>query len=391
MSRNPRLVPRPPSSRRALGALLAVALVGAGCSSAQEQDGPPTYDTGDAVQARVLPQLAATGEDVESADEAAWVVDATVADVEEGTAVALVAETGDGTWETVSEAETDGRGRVSLTSLADGELHVVVGEGDDAVGASVDTADAPEASFTDDFDEDPVDEADGPWVTRDQGYIGVRTCSRASADAAEVADGVLRLSVLEDPDRRGDECQLPGRRKKFPYRLNGHVGTEASYAFTYGFAAARIRTQAARGQHSAFWMQAAGGQQPGGPAKGGAEIDVMEYFGDDHPEGGLTSFTYFLDKAGKKQTVGGWLPDAEELGDDWASDYHVFSVEWTPDEYVFRIDGRVTQRLEGETSGRPEFLILSLLSSDYELPRFNGELPEHMDVDWARVWETGPR
>ncbi len=391
MSRNPRLAPRPPSSRRALGALLAVAHVGAGCSSAQEQDGPPTYDTGDAVQARVLPQLAATGEDVESADEAAWVVDATVADVEEGTAVTLVAETGDGTWGTVSEGETDGKGRVSLTSPADGELHVVVGEGDDAVGASVDTSDAPEASFTDDFDEDTVDEADGPWVTRDQGYIGVRTCSRASADAAVVTDGVLRLSVTEDPDRRGDECQLPGRRKKFPDRLNGHVGTEASYAFTYGFAAARIRTQAARGQHSAFWMQAVGGQQPGGPAKGGAEIDVMEYFGDDHPEGGLTSFTYFLDKAGKKQTVGGWLPDAEELGDDWASDYHVFSVEWTPDEYVFRIDGRVTQRLEGETSGRPEFLILSLLSSDYELPRFNGELPEHMDVDWARVWETGPR
>ena len=390
MSRNPRLAPRP-STRRALGALLAVALVGAGCSSAQEQDGPPTYDTGDAVQARVLPQLAATGEDVESADEAAWVVDATVADVEEGTAVTLVGETGDGAWETVSEAETDGEGRVSLTSPADGELHVVVGEGDDAVGASVDTADAPEASFTDDFDEDTVDGADGAWATRDQGYIGVRTCSRASADAAEVADGVLRLSVLEDPDRRGDECQLPGRRKKFPFRLNGHVGTEASYAFTYGFAAARIRTQAARGQHSAFWMQAVGGQRPGGPAEGGAEIDVMEYFGDDHPEGGLTSFTYFLDEAGKTQTVGGWLPDVEELGDDWASAYHVYSVEWTPDEYVFRIDGRVTQRLEGETSGRPEFLILSLLSSDYELPRFDGELPEHMDVDWARVWETGPR
>lgn len=391
MSRNLRLVPRTLPSRRALGALLAVALVGAGCSSPESTPAPPTYDASDAVQARVLPQLAATGEDVEAADEAAWVVDATVADVEAGTAVTLVAETGDGEWETVSEAETDDEGHVALTSRKDGELHVVVGEGDDAVGAAVDTADAPEASFTDDFDEDTVDEADGRWVTRDQGYIGVRTCSRAAADAAEVTDGVLRLSVLEDPDRPGDECQLPGRRKKFPFRLNGHVGTEGSYAFTYGFAAARIKTQAARGQHSAFWMQAVGGQQPGGPAKGGAEIDVMEYFGDDHPEGGLTSFTYFLDQAGEKQTVGGWLPEVDELGDDWASDYHVFSVEWTPEEYVFRIDGRVTQRIEGETSGQPEFLILSLLSSDYELPRFNGELPEHMDVDWARVWETGPR
>ena len=91
------------------------------------------------------------------------------------------------------------------------------------------------------------------------------------------------------------------------------------------------------------------------------------------------------------QTVGGWLPNADELGDDWAEKFHVFSVEWTPKEYVFRIDGKVTQRLKGETSGRPEFLILSLLSSDYELPRFNGELPETMEVDWARVWETGPK
>ncbi len=162
------------------------------------------------------------------------------------------------------------------------------------------------------------------------------------------------------------------------------------YSFTYGYAAARIRTQSARGQHSAFWMQAVGGQQTGGPKVGGAEIDIMEYFGDDHPEGGLTSFTYFLDEDGNKQTVGGWLPDVEQYGDDWADEYHVFSVEWTPDEYVFRIDGQVTQRLEGETSGREEFLILSLLSSDYELPRFNGELPEHMEVDWARVWETDP-
>ena len=39
----------------------------------------------------------------------------------------------------------------------------------------------------------------------------------------------------------------------------------------------------------------------------------------------------------------------------------------------------------------PEFLILSLLSSDYELPRFDGELPETMEVDWVRVWETGPK
>ena len=374
-----------------ISAALAGALLVTGCSSSDGGDAtPPSYETSDSVKAQVLPQLAANGEDVESADDAAWVVDATIADVDEGTAVTLVAKGDDG-WSEVDEQETDGKGHVSLTSRASGDLHVVVGDGDDAVGAEVSTEDAPEATFTDDFDEKTVDGDGATWVTRAQGYTGVRTCSQASPEAAEVTDGVLRLSVTEDPDREGDECQLPGKRKKFPYRLNGHVGTEGTYAFTYGFAAARIKTQAARGQHAAFWMQAVGGQGTGGPKKGGAEIDVIEYFGDDHPEGGLTSFTYFLDKAGKKQTVGGWLPNADELGDDWAEQYHVFSVEWTPEEYVFRIDGKVTQRLKGVSSGRPEFLILSLLSSDYELPRFNGELPETMEVDWARVWETGPK
>jgi beta-glucanase (GH16 family) len=386
MSRTPRLA----SPSRLLAGLLAVALVTAGCSGAGGGDAnPPSYEQSDAVDATVLPQLAANGEDTEAADDASWVVDVTVDDVEEGTAVALVARTDDG-WDDVDEQETDADGRVFLTSRSSGDLHVVVGDDDDAIGAEVSTDDAPAATFTDDFDEDTSDEEGGSWTTRDQGYIGVRTCSRAGVEAAEVTDGVLRLSVMEAPDREGDECQLPGRRKKFPYRLNGHVGTEGTHAFTYGFAAARIRTQSARGQHAAFWMQAVGGQKTGGPEKGGAEIDIIEYFGDDHPEGGLTSFTYFLDKNGKKRTVGGWLPDAEELGDDWSEQYHVFSVEWTPEEYVFRIDGQVTQRLEGPTSGVPEFLILSLLSSDYELPRFNGELPETMEVDWARVWETGP-
>ncbi|WP_374457502.1 family 16 glycosylhydrolase [Nocardioides sp.] len=390
MSRNLRLATRSARSRRVLSGLLAVAFVTTACSSGD--DGPPSYSASDDLEVRVLPQLAATGEDTESADDAAWVVDATVDGVDEGTTVTLYATTDDGGWESVSEDETDDEGRVALTTRTPGDLQVVVGDDDDAIGAKVSTDDAPEATFTDDFDKDSVDEKKhGLWTTRAVGVTSVRTCSRADADGAAVDDGVLVLSVLEDPTKDDEECRLPGRRKQFPYRINGHVGTEGTYGFTYGYAAARIKTQSARGQHSAFWMQPIGGQTKGGAKKGGAEIDIMEYFGDDHPEGGLTSFTYFLDKAGKKQTVGGWVPDLDQYGEGWADQYHVFSVEWTPQEYVFRIDGKVTHRLEGETSGKPEFLILSLLSSDYELPRFNGELPEHMEVDWARVWETGPK
>lgn len=388
MSRSLRLVPRPRPTQRVLACLLAVAFVASACSSSTEDGGGPSYAPSDALQVQVLPQLAGTGEDPEAADDAEWVVDATAADAEEGTAATLYGKGADGAWESVSDGKTDKDGAMALTASEAGDLLLVVGDGEGAIGAEVSTNDAPQASFTDDFDEDSVDEPGGAWASRTQGRIGVRTCSKADPSGAEVGDGVLTLSVLKDP--AGGECQLPRRRKKFPYRLNGHVGTEGSYGFTYGFAAARLRTQSDRGQHAAFWMQAIGGQRDGGPKKGGAEIDIMEYFGDDHPQGGLTSFTYYLDQAGKKQTEGGWLPGVDDLGDDWASSYHVYSVEWTPEEYVFRIDGQVTQRIEGETSGRDEFLILSLLSSDYELPRFNGKLPESMEVDWARVWEMGP-
>ena len=68
----------------------------------------------------------------------------------------------------------------------------------------------------------------------------------------------------------------------------------------------------------------------------------------------------------------------------------MFSVEWSPGGYVFRIDGRETWRTSAGVSERAEYLILSLLSSDYELPGLGGEdrLPQHMYVDWVQFWRS---
>ena len=74
--------------------------------------------------------------------------------------------------------------------------------------------------------------------------------------------------------------------------------------------------------------------------------------------------------------------------DSWWSRYHVFSVDWTSSGYVFRIDGQITWRSSKAVSRRPQFLILSLLSSDFELGRLGGDerLPQHADVDWVAAW-----
>ena len=98
---------------RALAAALAGALLVTGCSSSDDGDAtPPSYKQSDSVTARVLPQLAANSEDVESADDAAWVVDARIADVDEGTAVVLVAKDDDGTGrEHAADDHGDGEGQ----------------------------------------------------------------------------------------------------------------------------------------------------------------------------------------------------------------------------------------------------------------------------------------
>ena len=133
----------------------------------------------------------------------------------------------------------------------------------------------------------------------------------------------------------------------------------------------------------------------------GSEIDIIEWFGKDVPNGGLTSFIYAPSYQGKKIPLGGsagggWIKKPEQYlenqNDDWYKRYHVFSVEWNPSGYIFRIDGQETGRINKGVSGVPEYPILSILSSDYELSKLPGKdekknLPQTMQVDWIHTWQ----
>lgn len=133
---------------------------------------------------------------------------------------------------------------------------------------------------------------------------------------------------------------------------------------------------------------------PGNPAKSGAEIDIVEYFGEGYPQGGLASFLYYLNSKNESEKVGGVWPKATRQlppGDDWWRSYHVFSVEWTKKQYIFRVDEREIFRTKEGVSGVPQYLILSLLTSDWELPKLDkSTLPSTMHVDWVRVWQSQP-
>lgn len=369
--------------RPAVLAAVAMSVLLAGCSGGDDPsaDGPDqvplTVDPD--VRARLLPQLADPGEDARDADDASWVVEVVAGKEAAGTPVELEANGKDG-WSVVDTAELDGRGRADLLSPASGELRVVTDREAETGTEVMDTADVAGPDLSDEFDS--LDE--DLWASRLQGYAGVRMCSKADDSAVEASDGVLQLSVIDDPD--AGKCRL-GRRA-YDYRLNGHIGTQGLYEFRYGYAAARVKFQSARGQHGAFWLQTPS-PGAGSPKEAGGEIDVIEYFGDGTKTGGLTQWAYW--HQGKKvRKSGGFIEDHEEFGEDWSNRFHVFSVEWTPDEYVFRIDGKVSFRTDKGVSGVPQFLVLSLLSSDYELKHMSDEeLPQTMEVDWVRVWDAG--
>jgi hypothetical protein len=352
------------------------------------------------IEVSVLPSIAQPGAEPASSDEAMGAVAATLEPAKSGREVVLEVER-DGGWQEEATAEQDADGRVEFLLPAGGldASYRVTSPGGDGLAEATSEEVAGdlwgEPDFDDEFDGDAMS---ADWLNRGEAYNpeGLRACSRADAQAVEVKGGTMGLSVLLDRARADETCRAKDGKGKvigdFAYRLNGHVMTNGHY-FRYGVLAARIKFQQRQGQHASLWMQPAISESTTDSGKGGTEIDVIEWFGEGVKNGGLASFIYMLTPDGLEQ-VGGMLEDPDQYltgkDDSWFEDYHVFSVEWTPEEYIFRIDGQETWRTSEGISHQPEYPILSLLSSDYELDNLGKEshLPQTMRVDWLKFWEA---
>ena len=348
---------------------------------------------------RVLPQISQQGRRTARADAARVAVEVTVKPRRKGRVVRLQVKRGS-RWKNVGRARLDRRGRTTFSARAERRgkplTYRVRAARDGRLGRVVSRPRSTERwrtpLWTDEFSGRSLRPE---WSQRGQTYErkSLRRCSKGSPKAVKVRGGKVRLSVIKDRSRKG-KCRAIKRGSssgRYAYRLNGHISTQHAVSFRYGFAAARVRMHKRRGQHSSFWLQptTSYGRTP---RTAGAEIDVIEYFGDKHPRGGLTSFIHWR-KKGKLIKTGSWLKQPrsflENKRDGWSKNYHVFSVEWTPKMYIFRIDGQETWRTRKGVSGQPQYPILSLLSSDYELSYMKDrQLPQHMSVDWMRIWQA---
>jgi beta-glucanase (GH16 family) len=348
------------------------------------------------ISLEVLPQIVQQGKRTASANSAKGAVTATIKPVKVGRKVVLERLNGS-SWKKVGTAKQERSGdanfRAAVSSNGAAVTYRVTAQkfkGLKKVSSSAaDTTQWLAPTFTDEFSGSSLSPV---WNMRGQDYEAQskRKCSKGDPKAVKVGGGALRLSVIKDKSAKG-KCKASSRKKnkKISYRLNGHVGTEGGFDFKYGVAAARIKMQKSQGQHASFWSQPNGGN---GPGSAGHEIDIIEYFGDKHPQGGLTSFIHWY-KGKKLIKTGSWIKDSKSFlknkKDGWSKNYHVFSVQWTPKTIIFRIDGKETWRTSARVSKEQQYLILSLLASDYEaLEMSDKKLPQHMYVDWVRVWET---
>ncbi len=325
-----------------------------------------------------------------------------------GDSVRLQSSAKSNSWADVATAKQDKAGTATFMVedvKPTAKLRVVMGA-DDAIESRAQSPSYAHLSFKDDFNGSRMnqDAANG-WHHRYVGVLSInmgRICSESSPNSVSVSRGSLILQTLQTPGKSTPACaaELAKTYKKVKKPVgspsgrimtNGHVSTitaenPGGFQFRYGVAAARIKFAKNRGQHGSFWMQPAN-KQPG------TEVDIIEYFGDDFSRGGLTHALYYK-KNGVSQKAG-TLPEVGDLSsiygnDDWWKDYHVYSVEWTPAEYIFRVDGKETWRSKKGVSQAPAYLILSLLSSDWELP----SLPRDdvkgntMGIDWVKVWQN---
>ena len=149
---------------------------------------------------------------------------------------------------------------------------------------------------------------------------------------------MCRLTPSRYPVRRRDCLPASAKRRRRERQLRSiharcpHLSPRraARVEILVDGAAARIKFHRLRGQHGAFWMQPLEAMYPGGT---GHEIDVIEYFGDNHNRAGLTTFIHRYE-GDQVVKIGSRITDPRSLlksrRDRWSKTYHVFSVQWTP-------------------------------------------------------------
>jgi glycosyl hydrolase family 16 len=242
-----------------------------------------------------------------------------------------------------------------------------------------------------------------PWDYRltDVYDAGGRWCSAPRKANVAVRKGTVRLTMSKASkavstrvaaSARGKQARAGEKVVGCPQGVfdNAMVSTQGRFTVSSGIVAARVKFPRTPGAHASVWLQSDAGQ----------ELDMIETFGHGR---GVTNVIHV--KGIKMPADGKDAYVASKLVADpaWWDAWHTVSVEWDRRSVRFRLDGRLTRELKVNLAPANYFLVISLLSSDWETYRLKRpdarpgsgvnaadvakpKLPFSMQVDWVRAW-----
>ena len=198
----------------------------------------------------VLPGIVQNGVTTADAGQADLFAEARFTPVRPGRAVVAQRRLPGGDWERVGKDVQGAEGKVRFQLPQDSttpyQFRVVAAAHDGAPKL----ASSPQASnrWRLDFEDQFTYGVDTTlWITRGDVHSpdSSRTCARAdSSMVTPTGDGALRLTVQQDASYAADSCSWKnpstGAGGTEDYYLNAHIGTQGTYSFRYGVAAARV-------------------------------------------------------------------------------------------------------------------------------------------------------
>ncbi|MBT8272045.1 MAG: glycoside hydrolase family 16 protein [Flavobacteriaceae bacterium] len=203
-----------------------------------------------------------------------------------------------------------------------------------------------------------------------------------SPENAYIENDCLIIKAIHESDSHGINQYTSAR-----------LNTANKRTWKYGKIAARIKLPEGNGIWPAFWMLGANIDENGGdtPWPQSGEIDILELYGSKD-NGAIEANMHYADASDSHAMMGAVTFRLEQ--GIFADDFHIFELAWDQDSITWFVDGQrfawtsITAEDRSEFH-EPFFILLNIAVGGAHAgrPDSNTSFPQHMYVDWIRVYE----
>ena len=240
-----------------------------------------------------------------------------------------------------------------------------------------------ELKWADEFEKETIDSNNWtPQVVKAGRFNGEWQRYTNSGKNAYIENNCLVIRAVHESDKHGLNQYTSAR-----------LHTANKQSWKYGKIAARIKLPQGMGMWPAFWMLGANIDENGGdtPWPQCGEIDILELYGTKH-DGLIESNVHYADASGSHAMMGARSFQLDK--GKFADEFHVFELEWNENELIWFVDGKQFAEMDISsdelTELHKEFFILFNIAvggTHAGRPDDNTNFPQHMYVDWVRVYE----